>query len=232
MRVTTVGELTAAIAHEVNQPLTGLMTSGNACLHWLAGESPNLEAARRSVERMINDGNRAGEVISRIRAMVRKSAPRRDRLNINATLMEVIALIRGEVVRNSISLRTEFCDDLPRVPGDRIQLQQVILNLIMNAIEAMSSVSQWQRELLVATAKDGSGGVLVTVRDSGIGLDSTSLERLFEAFYTTKPDGMGMGLAISRTIIEAHGGQLWATPNDPHGAVFRLKLPTDCGDVS
>jgi PAS domain S-box-containing protein len=231
-RVTTVGELTAAIAHEVNQPLTGLVTSGNACLRWLASDPPNLEAARRSVERMINDGNRAGEVISRIRAMVRKSAPRRDRLNINATLMEVIALIRGEVQRHSILLRTELSDELPRVLGDRIQLQQVILNLIMNAIDAMSSVSQWPRELLVATTKDESNSVLVTVRDSGIGLDPASLERMFEAFYTTKPDGMGMGLAISLTIIEAHGGQLWAMPNVPHGATFRLKLPTDGGDVS
>jgi PAS domain S-box-containing protein len=230
-RVTTVGELTAAIAHEVNQPLTGLVTSGNACLRWLASEPPNLEAARRSVERMINDGKRAGEVISRIRATVTKSAPRRDRLDINAALMEVIALIRGEIQRNSISLWTELSDDLPRVPGDRIQLQQVILNLIMNAIDAMSS-SLWQRELVVATTKDESNGVLVTVRDSGTGLDPASLERIFEAFYTTKPDGIGMGLAISLTIIEAHGGQLWATPNVPHGAIFRLRLPADTGLVS
>jgi signal transduction histidine kinase len=164
--------------------------------------------------------------------MVRKSAPRRDRLNINATLMEVIALIRGEVQRHSILLRTELSDELPRVLGDRIQLQQVVLNLIMNAIDAMSNVSQWPRELLVATTKDESNSVLVTVRDSGIGLDPASLERMFEAFYTTKPDGMGMGLAISLTIIEAHGGQLWAVPNVPHGATFRLKLPTDGGDVS
>jgi PAS domain S-box-containing protein len=230
-RVTTVGELTAAIAHEVDQPLTSLVTSGNACLRWLASEPPNLEAARRSVERMINDGKRAGEVISRIRATVTKSAQRRDRLDINAALMEVIGLIRGEIQRNSISLWTELSDDLPRVPGDRIQLQQVILNLIMNAIDAMSS-SLWQRELVVATTKDESNGVLVTVRDSGTGLDPASLERIFEAFYTTKPDGIGMGLAISLTIIEAHGGQLWATPNVPHGAIFRLRLPADTGLVS
>jgi signal transduction histidine kinase len=164
--------------------------------------------------------------------MVRKSAPRRDRLNINATLMEVVALIRGEVQRHCILLRTELSDDLPRVLGDRIQLQQVILNLIMNAIDAMSSVSEWPRELLVATTKDESNSVLVTVRDSGIGLDPASLERMFEAFYTTKPDGMGMGLAISLTIIEAHGGQLSATPNVPHGAIFRLSLPTDSGEGS
>src|SRR5712691_3360552 len=231
-RVTTVGELTAAIAHEVNQPLTCLVTSGNACLRWLAGETPDLEAARRAVERMINDGSRAGEVIGRIRAMVRKSPPRRDTLNINETIMEVIALIRSEVQRNCISLRTELSNDLPLVPGDRIQLQQVVLNLIVNAIEAMSGVSHLQRELSVASVQDGSNGVLVTVRDSGTGLDRTSLDRLFEAFYTTKADGMGMGLAISRTIIEAHGGQLWAAPNEPQGAIFRFRLPTDGGEAS
>jgi PAS domain S-box-containing protein len=231
-RVTTVGELTAAIAHEVNQPLTGLVISGNACLHWLSGETPNLPAARRAVERMINDGSRAGEVISRIRAMVKKSLPRRDKLSINSTLMEVIALVRGEVQSNNISLRTEFCDELPLVPGDRIQLQQVILNLIMNAIDAMSGVADSQRELLVASAKDGPRNVIVTVRDSGTGLDEASLDQLFDAFYTTKAHGMGMGLAISRAIIEAHGGQLWATPNVPQGAIFQFRLPTGGDEVS
>jgi signal transduction histidine kinase len=230
-RVTSAGELTAAIAHEVNQPLTGLVTSGNACLRWLAVEPPNLDAARRSVERMISSGKRASEVIGRIRALVRKSPPRRDRMNINDTLMEVIALIRGVLQRNSILLRTELASDLPLVEGDRVQLQQVILNLIVNAIDAMSGVSRAQRELLVASARNASNGVLVTVQDSGTGLDETSLEQLFEAFYTTKPEGMGMGLAISRTIIEAHGGQLWVTPNIPRGAVFRLSLPTE-GEAS
>jgi PAS domain S-box-containing protein len=224
-RVTTLGELTAAIAHEVNQPLTGLVSSGNACLRWLAAEPPSLEAARRAVERMINDGSRAGEVISRIRALVRKSLPRRDWLNINDTITEVIALLRSEVQRNRISLQTKLSNDVPLVLGDRIQLQQVILNLIMNAIEAMSGVSQLQRELLVASLKDGSNGVLVTVRDSGTGLDSTALDRLFDAFYTTKPEGMGMGLPISRAIIEAHGGELWAAPNEPRGAIFQFRLP-------
>ena len=231
-RLTTAGELTAAIAHEVNQPLTGLVISGNACLRWLSGEAPNLPAARRAVERMINDGSRAGEIISRIRAMVKKSPPRRDKLSINSTLMEVIVLIRGEVQRNNISLRTEFCDELPLVPGDRIQLQQVILNLIMNAIDATSGVAHSQRELLVASAKDGPSSVLVTVQDSGTGLDEASLDRLFDAFYTTKAHGMGMGLAISRAIIEAHGGQLWATPNVPQGATFQFRLPTEGDGVS
>jgi C4-dicarboxylate-specific signal transduction histidine kinase len=226
-RVTTMGELTAAIAHEVSQPLTGLVSSGHACLRWLAGETPDLEAARRAVERMINDGSRAGEVITRIRAMVRKSQPRRDQLNVNDTIREVVALVRGEFQRNAVSLRTEFSNDLPLVPADRIQLQQVILNLIVNALEAMSGVSQLQRELSLGSEQDGSNGVLITVRDSGAGLDRTSMDRLFDAFYTTKAQGMGMGLAISRTIIESHGGTLWATPNEPHGAIFRFRLPTD-----
>jgi signal transduction histidine kinase len=180
---------------------------------------------------MINDGSRASEVIGGIRAMLRKSPPRRDSLNINDTIMEVIALTRSEVRRNSIALRTELSNDLPLVMGDRIQLQQVILNLIVNGIEAMSGVSQRQRELLVASEKDESDGVLVTVRDSGTGLDPTSLERLFEAFYTTKANGMGMGLPISRTIIEAHGGQLWAAPDQSPGAMFRFTLPAEGEEV-
>jgi PAS domain S-box-containing protein len=226
-RVTTLGELTAAIAHEVNQPLTGLISSGNACLHWLAANPPNLEAARRSVERMIDDGNRAADVIRRIRDMVRKSPPRKDGFNINDTIMEVLALIRTELSRNDISPRAELSNDLPVVWGDRIQLQQVILNLVMNAIEAMSEVSPTQRKLLIASVKDGSNGVLVRIQDSGIGLDGESLDRLFEAFFTTKARGMGMGLAVSQTILQAHGGRLWATPNASHGATFQFTLPAN-----
>ena len=226
-RVTTLGELTAAIAHEVNQPLTGLISSGNACLRWLAGDPPNLEAARRSVQRMIDDGNRAADVIRRIRDMVRKSPPRKDAFNINDTIMEVLALIRTELSRNDISPRAELANDLPVVWGDRIQLQQVILNLVMNAIEAMSEVSPTQRKLLIASVKDGSNGVLVRIEDSGIGLDGESLDRLFEAFFTTKARGMGMGLAVSQTILQAHGGRLWATPNASHGATFQFTLPAN-----
>jgi PAS domain S-box-containing protein len=229
-RVTTVGELTAAIAHEINQPLTGLVTSGHACLRWLAAEPPNLDAARRAVERMINDGTRAADVISRIRAMVRKAPPRRDALDVNDTVMEVITLIRREVERNDIALRVELADDLPQVPGDRIQLQQVVLNLIVNAIDALKGVSPHQRELTVASTVDAASGVHVDVRDSGSGFDGRSLDRLFDAFYTTKPEGMGMGLAISRTIIEAHGGKLWASPNEPKGAIFSFRLPIDGTD--
>ncbi len=231
-RVTTLGELTAAIAHEVNQPLTGLVSSGNACLRWLAGDVPNLKAARESVERMISAGSRAGEVIRRIRALVGKAPPLRDRLNINDAITEVIALIRGEIQGNRISLRTKLSTDVPLVLGDRIQLQQVILNLILNAMEAMSDVSPQPRELSVSSAKDGPNGALVSVRDSGTGLDGTVLDRLFEAFYTTKAHGMGIGLAVSRTIIQAHGGRLWAAPNVPQGAIFQFTLPADGEEVS
>ena len=231
-RVTTLGELTAAIAHEVNQPLTGLVSSGNACLRWLAGDVPNLKAARESVERMISAGSRAGEVIRRIRALVGKAPPLRDRLNINDAITEVIALIRGEIQRNRIALRTELSTDVPLVLGDRIQLQQVILNLILNAMEAMSDVSPQPRELSVSSAKDGPNGALLSVRDSGTGLDGTVLDRLFEAFYTTKAHGMGIGLAVSRTIIQAHGGRLWAAPNVPQGAIFQFTLPADGEEVS
>ncbi len=226
-RVTTLGELTAAIAHEVNQPLTGLVSSGNACLRWLSGEAPDLEAARRSIERMIRDGSRAGEVIGRIRAMVTKSKPQRDSLNINDAIMEVLALLRTEIRRNDISPYTELSNDLSLVWGDRVQLQQVILNLVMNAIEAMSGISQTRRKLLVSSVKDGQNGVLVSIRDSGPGFDETAPDRLFEAFYTTKENGMGIGLAVSRTIIQAHGGRLWAMPSAPQGAIFQFTLPTD-----
>jgi two-component system, LuxR family, sensor kinase FixL len=231
-RVTTLGELTAAIAHEVNQPLTGLVSSGNACLRWLAGDVPNLKAARESVERMISAGSRAGEVISRIRALVGKSPPLRDRLNINDAITEVIALVRGEVQRNRISLRTKLSTDLPLVLGDRIQLQQVILNLMLNAIEAMSEVSHPTRELSVLSVKDGPNGALVTVQDSGVGLDEAALDQIFGAFYSTKAHGMGIGLAVSRTIVQAHGGRLWATPNVPQGAIFQFTLPADGEEVS
>jgi PAS domain S-box-containing protein len=223
-RVTTLGELTAAIAHEVNQPLTGLISSGNACLCWLAGDTPNLEAARRSIQRMIDDGNRACAIIGRIRDMVSKTPARRDALNINDTIMEVLALLRVELSRNDITPRLELSNDLPPVSGDRIQLQQVILNLVMNAIEAMGGTEASQRKLLVGSAKDGTNGVLVTIEDSGAGLDTESRDHLFEAFFTTKARGMGMGLAVSQTILQAHGGRLWATPNPCQGATFQFTL--------
>jgi two-component system sensor kinase FixL len=225
-RVTTLGELTAAIAHEVNQPLTGLVNSGNACLRWLAIEPPELDAARKSVERMISAGNRAADVITRIRALIAKSPPQQVPLNVNDAIAEAIALIEREAQRYSVSLQVDLSNEVPLVVGDRVQLQQVVLNLMLNAIEAMSDVVGRRRILSVSSARQGQDDVLISVRDSGSGLEGTSLDQLFEAFYTTKASGMGIGLAVSRTIVLAHGGRLWATPNQPHGAIFQFILPS------
>ncbi len=223
-RVATLGEMSASIAHEINQPLAAVVTNATACLHWL--EAQNLEEARQSAEFVIADGHRAGEIIGRIRALAKKAPSRRDWVDVNETILEVIALARREVHSNGVSLRTRLEGDLPRVLGDRIQLQQVILNLMINAIEAMNGIGNAPRDLLIDSARNSSQGVLVAVGDSGPGLSPISLDQLFHAFYTTKPQGMGMGLAISRSIVEAHGGRLWATANVPHGAVFQFTLPT------
>jgi len=222
-RVATLGEMTASIAHEVNQPIAAVVNNASACLRWLAAQ--NLEEARQSASRIIADGHRAGEIIGRIRALAKKAPPRTDWVDVNETILEVIALARSEVHSNAVSLQTRLGDDVPLILADRIQLQQVILNLMINAIEAMNAIRDAPRELLIGSTKDDSHGVVVAVRDSGPGLDPKSLDRLFHAFYTTKPHGMGMGLAISRSIIEAHGGRLWATANAPHGAVFQFTLP-------
>jgi signal transduction histidine kinase len=224
-RVTTLGELTASIGHEVKQPLAGVITHASAGLRWLARQPPDLEEARRALRSIIKDGYRAVEVIDRIRAFVRKAPPRKERLDINEIILEVIALTRSEVRRNGVSLHTRLVNGLPDVQGDRIQLQQVILNLIVNAVEAMSGASEGARELLISTGKDAPNAVLVAVRDSGSGLDPEDLDRLFDAFYTTKPSGTGMGLSICRSIIEAHGGRIWATANVPQGAIFEFTLP-------
>ncbi len=229
-RVAMLGEMTASIAHEINQPLAAVVNNASACLHWLA--APNLEEARQSVARIIADGHRAGEIIGRIRAFVNKTPSRKDWVDLNETIREVIALARSQVYENRVSLQTQLSDDVPPILGDRIQLQQVILNLMINAIDAMNGISDAPRELLIACAKEDSETVLVAVRDSGPGLDPGSLDRLFHAFYTTKPQGMGLGLAISRSIVEAHGGRLWATANESSGAVFQFTLPTAGGTAS
>jgi signal transduction histidine kinase len=225
-RVTTLGELTVSIAHEVNQPLAAIVTNGNACMRWLGHEPPNLREAKQAVERIVNNGNRASDVIERIRDFSKRSPIHNERLNINKLIYETISLTTAEIQQNRISLRTQFSDDLPLVEGDRIQLQQLLLNLILNAIEAMGSTTEGSREVLISTAENESGDALVAVRDSGGGLEADALDRLFDAFYTTKPNGMGMGLAISRSIVEAHDGRIWAMPNAPRGATFQFTLPT------
>ena len=224
-RVATMGQLSASIAHEISQPLGAALSYANAASHWLDAQPPNLEEVRRGLGFIVESGVRASEVIDRIRALVKKTPPRKDRLEINEAILQVIALARNEMAKNGISVRTQLVDTLPAIQGDRVQLQQVILNLLINAAEAMSGMSEGPRELLISTAKTESEGVLVAVRDSGPGLAPESVDRLFESFYTTKPGGLGMGLSICRSIIEAHHGRLWATANTPHGAVFQFTLP-------
>ncbi|HXS00404.1 MAG TPA: ATP-binding protein [Pyrinomonadaceae bacterium] len=231
-RVMTLGELTASIAHEVNQPLAAIVTNGNATLRWLGGATPNLSEARQAVERIIKDSYRASAVISRIRALVKKTPPRNDLVDLNEVIGEVFTLAQNEARRNRVLLKQQLRHDLPQVRGDRVQLQQVILNLIINGLEAIAKSQNGTRELSVRSDQDEAENVRVAVSDSGEGLDSANLERVFDAFFTTKPDGMGMGLAISRTIIESHGGRLWATSNSPHGAVFQFTLPTTAERVS
>ncbi|MCA1491469.1 AAA family ATPase [Ensifer sp. NBAIM29] len=230
-RVATMGQLTASIAHEVNQPIAASLTNAQAALRWLGAPAPNLEEGVQALRRIVENANRAGEVIDRIRALVKKAPPRKVQFDLNEAVRHVIALTRSEVLRQGVSLRSEFAKNLRPVEGDRVQLQQVVLNLIMNAIEAMSSVDEGERELLISTETAASGGVTVGVRDSGPGLDPQCMDRLFEAFYTTKSSGMGMGLAICRSIIEAHGGRLWAAGNEPRGAVFQFTLPIEREDT-
>ncbi|MCA1442449.1 PAS domain S-box protein [Ensifer sp. IC4062] len=222
-RVATLGEMSASIAHEVNQPLAAVVNSASACLHWL--EAQRLQEARRSASRAIAEGRRASEIISRIRALANKAPPQKDWLDVNETIHEVIALARGEMQQNGVALETQLASDVPIILADRIQLQQVVLNLMMNAIEALNSVEKNTRELLVRSAREKSEHVVISVQDSGPGFDPSRLDLLFDAFYTTKPQGLGMGLAISRSLIEAHGGRLWATANAPRGAVFQFMLP-------
>jgi PAS domain S-box-containing protein len=224
-RVATLGQLSASIAHEVKQPVGAAIAYANAASRWLDAQPPDLEEVRRALGLIVESGVRAGEVIDRIRALVKKSPPRKDRLEINEVVSEVIGLARNEMAKNGISVRTQLAETLPAIQGDRVQLQQVILNLLINAIEAMSGTSKGARELRVSTAEIDSERVLVAVRDSGPGLAPESVDRLFESFYTTKPGGLGMGLSICRSIIEAHDGRLWATANTPHGAILQFTLP-------
>jgi hypothetical protein len=223
-RITTMGQLAASIAHEVNQPITGVVANGRAALRFLRAERPDLDEVRHTLEEIVKDGNRAGEIIARIRALVRKTSSRKDHLDINEVILEVIALTRSEIVRNGILLKTNLASGLRPIHGDRTDFQQVLLSLIVNSIEAMSAETSTLRELLIVT-EDASDGVRVSVSDSGPGVSQDSAECLFESFYTTKQGGVGMGLTICRSIIEAHGGRILVTLNTPRGAVLQFQVP-------
>ncbi|HVP62910.1 MAG TPA: ATP-binding protein [Myxococcaceae bacterium] len=224
-RVMILGEMGASIAHEVNQPLAAIVLNGKACLRWLSGAPPDLFEAREAVKRIVEDASRAGEVIARIRALTGKSTTERGPVDLNEVIEQVLVLAGAELQRSQVVLRTELGEDLPCVLADRIQLQQLLLNLLINATEAMREVTGRPRDLLIESEERDGGQVLVAVRDTGVGLDPTTLERIFDAFYTTKSGGMGMGLSISRSIVESHGGRLWVEQNEGPGTTFCFTLP-------
>jgi signal transduction histidine kinase len=224
-RVITLGHLAASIAHEVNQPVAAIVANADAALRWLDAQPPDLGEARQALRGIGGDGNRMGDVIARIRGLINKVPPRRDPLDINQAISDATTLTRTELIRHRIALEVRLARKPPMVQGDRIQLQQVLLNLIVNAVESMSTLSEGPRELKISSARDARDSVLVAVRDSGPGLTPEDFERAFQAFHTSKPDGMGLGLSICRSIVEAHGGRLWASANAPRGAIFQFTLP-------
>jgi len=223
-RVTTMGELTASLAHEVNQPIAAAVANASACLHWLAAQPPNLDEARAAAMNVVKDGTRAAEIVSHIRLLFKKATPQRELVDLNEVIREMIVLLHSEVTRSSISVRTELAGDLPHVTGDRVQLQQVMMNLITNSIAAMKDVNG-RRELAIKSQRAEDGLIAVCISDSGVGLPPQQADQIFNAFFTTKRDGTGMGLPISRTIVESHNGRLWAAENSPCGASFHLVLP-------
>jgi len=223
-RVTTMGELTASLAHEVNQPIAAAVANASACLHWLAAQPPNLDEARAAAMNVVKDGTRAAEIVSHIRLLFKKATPQRELVDLNEVIREMIVLLHSEVTRCSISVRTELAGDLPHVTGDRVQLQQVMMNLITNSIAAMKDVNG-RRELAIKSQRAEDGLIAVCISDSGVGLPPQQADQIFNAFFTTKRDGTGMGLPISRTIVESHNGRLWAAENSPCGASFHLVLP-------
>jgi C4-dicarboxylate-specific signal transduction histidine kinase len=225
-RVTTLGELTASIAHELNQPIGSTLLDAQAALHWLAAQPPDLDEVRQSLANIIAAAKRAGDITGRYRDLIKKTPHRADRLDINYAIREVVELTRPEAVKNDVLVQMELADGLPHVKGDKVELQQVVLNLIMNAVEAMSTVAKGARELVISTTR-ADADVMVTVWDSGLGLPESDVERIFQPFHTTKQGGLGMGLSISRSIIEAHGGRLWASANAPRGAIFQFTLPAE-----
>jgi C4-dicarboxylate-specific signal transduction histidine kinase len=224
-RLTTMGELTASIAHEINQPLAAIVTQSEAALRFLNRDEPDLDEVQDALSAIRQDGTRAGEVIRGLRALARKSGPQLTRLDIDDVIRKVLAVARGELLRHDVVLRTELAAEDQPVMGDHVQLQQVLLNLIMNGVEAMKEVTERARELTVSSTLAEPGSVLVAVADTGTGLDPAVAERMYQSFFTTKPDGLGMGLSICRSIIEAHGGRLWFSPRAPHGADVRFTVP-------
>jgi C4-dicarboxylate-specific signal transduction histidine kinase len=224
-RVTTMGELTASLAHEVNQPIAAAVTNANTCLRWLTRDHPDLEEARAAAMRIVKDGTRASEIIKRTRLLFKKGTPQRELVDVNEVIREMVVLLRSEAARYNISVRTDLAADLPRVMGDRVQLQQVLMNLMLNGIEAMKDVDG-KREMVIQSQRAESEEVLVSVSDTGVGLPPQQTDQIFKAFFTTKPQGTGMGLSISHSIVESHGGRLWAAENSPGGASFHFTLPT------
>jgi PAS domain S-box-containing protein len=223
-RVTTMGELTASLAHEVNQPIAAAVLNANACVRWLAGNPPNVAEAHAAATRIVNDGTRVGDIISRIRLLFEKGPPQREAVDVNEVIREMILLLRNETARYAIAVRTELAAELPQVLGDRVQLQQVVMNLIMNSIDAMKEMDG-ARELAITSQRAQPAELMVSVSDTGVGLSPQHADRIFNAFFTTKPHGTGMGLSISRSILESHDGRLWAAANSPRGASFFLTLP-------
>jgi len=224
-RVITMGELTASLAHEVNQPIAAAVTDAKTCLRWLGGDTPNLEEARETAARMVKDATRAAEIVSRIRLLFKKGTAERELVDMNEVVREMIVLLRNETIRYSVAVRTELAPGLPQVMGDRVQLQQVVMNLIINSLEAMKD-GDGARELIIKSQPADKGRLTISLSDTGVGLPQKQAEQIFDAFFTTKLDGTGMGLSISRSIVESHGGRLWATANSPQGASFHLSLPT------
>jgi C4-dicarboxylate-specific signal transduction histidine kinase len=223
-RATTMGELTASVAHEVNQPITASLTNAKTCLRWLAADTPNLEEAREAARRIVEDQTRAAEIINRIRGFFKKGTQQRELVHMNELIQEMVIMLRGETARYSVSVRTELAPNLPRITGDRVQLQQVLMNLMMNSIDAMRDVNG-TRELSIRSRRGENDDIRVSVSDTGVGLPPQRADKIFDAFFTTKAHGTGMGLRISRSIVESHGGRLWGTDNSPRGASFHVNLP-------
>jgi C4-dicarboxylate-specific signal transduction histidine kinase len=232
MRITTLGELTASIAHEVSQPLAAVTANAEACLRWLCRGNPDVESARRTLKWIIDDGKRANEVIRRVRALAKKTDVEKFPLDVNDVVRETIALVQRELTSHCVSLQTELAPALPTVLADRVQLQQVIINLVMNGVEAMQAVADRPRELVIRSGQDETHQVHVSVTDCGVGISAENADRLFNAFFTTKASGIGMGLSICRSIVEAHDGRLWATANVPYGAKLQFTLPVNVTSAS